>query len=203
MKSPIHGQVAPKISHSLSVRNTAIPGFQVCERSGKYVSRRALTAEQIIKAAKKLLEQRVFRDRMPLTSPALAAEFLMMTLASYESEVFGMLLLDSQNRPLAFEQVSQGTVVYALVHPREVVKAVLRHNAVSVVLAHNHPSGSLKPSEADREITRALKFALAVIGVGVLDHFIVGGGRTFSFAEHGLLDDASPTKGGGEGEAHG
>ncbi|MGZ8219567.1 JAB domain-containing protein [Methylomagnum sp.] len=203
MKSPINGQIAPKIRRSPSTQPAAIPNFRVCEKSGRYVTRKPLTDEQIIQAAKRLLERRVFRDTPALTSPTLAADYLTLCLASYESEVFGLLLLDSQNRPLAFEQVSQGTVAYALVHPREVVKAVLRHNAVSVVLAHNHPSGSLKPSEADHDITRALKSALAVIGVSVLDHFIVGGGRTFSFAEHGLLDGAPPTKSGGEGEAHG
>lgn len=85
------------------------------------------------------------------------------------------------------EEVSRGTLTQASVYPREVVKSALRHNAGAVILAHNHPSGVCAPSRADETLTRTLKDALALIDVRTLDHFIVGGGEAYSFAEHGML----------------
>src|SRR5207302_162300 len=88
---------------------------------------------------------------------------------------------------IAFEELFRGTIDRAGVHPREVMRQTLLHNAAAVIFAHNHPSGVLEPSQADELITRRLKEALALMDVRVLDHFIIGDGLCFSFSEHGLL----------------
>jgi DNA repair protein RadC len=128
-----------------------------------------------------------FRTGSPvLSSPDLTREFLRVHLGACEHEVFGVLHLDSRNRLIAVENLFRGTINSASVHPREVVKAALAHNAAAVVLYHNHPSGLTEPSAADELITRRLKEALALIDVRVLDHLIVAE-SIYSFAEHELL----------------
>ena len=98
-----------------------------------------------------------------------------------------MLFLDNRHRALAFEELFRGTIDGAQVHPREVVRRCLQHNAAAVMFGHNHPSGVAEPSAADRAITRRLVDALALVEVRVLDHFIIGDGDPTSFAERGLL----------------
>src|SRR5882672_2225010 len=97
------------------------------------------------------------------------------------------LLLDAQHRVIACEELFQGTLTQTSVYPREVVKCALKRNAAAVIFAHNHPSGVAEPSHADEILTRSLKSALALVDIQVLDHFIVAGTRTLSFAERGLL----------------
>jgi DNA repair protein RadC len=192
MKPPI--QATPKIrpdSEAPPARSSSIPNFTICEATGRYVARRPLTDEQIIKAAKTLLERRLFRERSQLTSAAAAADFFIAHFAGYEREAFACLLLDSQNRPVGFEELFQGTINCSAVYPREIVKAALRHNAAAVILAHNHPSGCMKPSSDDQHVTNRIVTALSLVDVRVLDHFIVGGGRAYSFAAHGLLGRAT------------
>ena len=101
--------------------------------------------------------------------------------------MFAVLFLDAQNRLVAMEEMFRGTLTHTSVYPREVVKRALHHQAGAVVLAHNHPSGSVQPSRADETITQTLKAALALVDVRVLDHIIVGQGETFSMAERGLV----------------
>ena len=96
-------------------------------------------------------------------------------------------LLDNRHRLIAFEELFRGTIDRAGVHPREVLRQTLLHNAAAVIFAHNHPSGVLEPSQADELITRRLKEALALVDVRVLDHFIIGDGLCYSFSEHGLI----------------
>ena len=137
------------------------------------------------------LARRHFRETLRL-GPALAAPeatrtFLLAQLRDKPYEVFCCLYLDSRHRLIAFEELFRGTIDRAGVHPREVLRATLAHNAAAVMFAHNHPSGVLEPSQADELITRRLKEALALVDVRVLDHFIVGDGHCFSFCEHGLL----------------
>ena len=122
-----------------------------------------------------------------LHSPALTATFLRLQFAAHESECFGVIMLDSQHRAIAFEKLFFGTIDGTSVHPREVVRAAMRHNAAAVILAHNHPSGIAEPSQADELITRRLRDALALVEIRVLDHLIVGDGHVESFAERGLL----------------
>lgn len=121
------------------------------------------------------------------TSPASTRAFLAARLRDRRSEVFCCLFLDTRHRMIAFEEMFQGTVDGASVHPREVVRRAMDHNAAALILAHNHPSGVSEPSRADRAITRRLRDALALVDVRVLDHFVVGDGEAASFAERGWL----------------
>lgn len=122
-----------------------------------------------------------------LTSPDITRAFLSARLRGYSHEVFACLFLDNQHRVIKLEELFQGTIDSASVYPREVAKRVLHHNAAAVIFAHNHPSGISEPSAADRHITEKLKQALALFDIRVLDHFIIGDGPPYSFAEHGLL----------------
>ncbi len=122
-----------------------------------------------------------------LSSPAAVRDYLRLVLSGKAHEVFCAVFLDSQNRVLAVEELFQGTLNQASVYPREVVKRALAHNAAALILAHNHPSGVAEPSHADENLTQALKNALALVDVRVLDHFVIGEGCAISFAERGLL----------------
>jgi DNA repair protein RadC len=144
----------------------------------------------VLKAALELA-RRHFREALRV-GPALAAPeatrtFLLAQLRDRPYEVFCCLYLDNRHRLIAFEELFRGTIDRAGVHPREVLRQTLTHNAAAVIFAHNHPSGVLEPSQADELITRRLKEALALVDVRVLDHFIIGDGVCFSFSEHGLL----------------
>ncbi|MCQ8116320.1 RadC family protein [Methylomonas rosea] len=122
-----------------------------------------------------------------LTSPDITRAYLSAQLRSYSFEVFACLFLDNQHRVIQWEELFRGTIDGASVYPREVAKRALFHHAAAVIFAHNHPSGINEPSQADRQITDKLKHALGLFDIRVLDHFIVGDGQPFSFAEHGLL----------------
>jgi DNA repair protein RadC len=124
---------------------------------------------------------------MRLSGPSAVREYLTTLLSCQEREYFTVLALDNRNRVLASEILFAGTIDGARVYPREVVKFALRHNAAAVVLAHVHPSGVLEPSQADETITQHLIKALGLIEVRVLDHFIIGNGQSYSFAEGGRL----------------
>lgn len=122
-----------------------------------------------------------------LTSPDITRAYLSAQLRGYSYEVFACLFLDNQHRVIVWEELFRGTIDGASVYPREVAKKALFHHAAAVIFAHNHPSGINEPSQADRQITDKLKQALGLFDIRVLDHFIVGDGDPFSFAEHGLL----------------
>ena len=101
--------------------------------------------------------------------------------------MFAVLFLDTRHRLIEYAEMFQGTIDSAEVHPREVVKAALRHNAAAVIVSHNHPSGNPEPSAADQALTQRLREALGLVDVRVLDHVIVAGNATASFAERGLI----------------
>ena len=130
---------------------------------------------------------RHLRARVDLYSPAAVRAYLNLQLGAEPIENFAALYLDAQHRGIAFEVLARGTLTQAMVYPRELVHAALKHQAAAVVLAHNHPSGSVTPSRADEAITQTIKAALALIDVRVLDHFIVNGREARSMAEEGLL----------------
>lgn len=122
-----------------------------------------------------------------LTEPRAAGRYFSQRLRAQPHEVFAVLFLDNRHRAIAFEEMFRGTIDGAQVHPREVVRRCLAHNAAAVMFGHNHPSGVAEPSAADRAITRRLVDALALVEVRVLDHFVIGDGDPTSFAERGLL----------------
>ena len=155
----------------------------VRDAKGEY---RLASGDEVLKAARQVIGRRVRRGTS-MTSPELVRDFLRSKLAELPHEVFVVLLLDAQNRMVQYLELFRGTLSQTSVYPREVVKAALQHNAAAMILAHNHPSGVAEPSRADELLTQSLKQALALVDVRVLDHFIVAGADTISFAERGLL----------------
>jgi DNA repair protein RadC len=143
-------------------------------------------ARTIARALRVMEKSLVVRD-VVFDSPALVRQYLSLRLFNLESEVFMVLLLDAQNRLIEARELFRGTVSQTVVYPREVVKAALLANASAVIFAHNHPSGVPDPSQADRMLTDALRGALTTVDVRVLDHIIVAGPKTTSFAERGWL----------------
>jgi DNA repair protein RadC len=137
------------------------------------------------------LSRRALREELSsrdaLSSPRAVRDYLRLAFAGRPHEVFVVLLLDAQHRVIATEELFRGTLTQTSVYPREVVKCALKHNAAAMIFAHNHPSGVDEPSHADEILTRSLKSALALVDVQVLDHFVVAGSATTSFAERGLL----------------
>lgn len=149
--------------------------------SSKYVQLQAIFEM----SRRALNEQMQVKDI--LNSPKQVRDYLCLKLGNLTREVFVVLFLDAQNRVVTTEEMFSGTLTQTSVYPREVVKRVLHHNAASVIFAHNHPSGIAQQSQMDELITKQLKDALALVDVRVLDHFIVAGNATLSFAEKGLL----------------
>ena len=156
-----------------------------CETKGmgqaKYVQLQAA-----LEMSRRALQEEIQRGDA-LNSPRAVRDYLQLLLGARQQEIFLVLFLDTQHRVVASEELFQGTLSQTSVYPREVVKRALAHNAAAVILAHNHPSGVAEPSQSDRMLTDALKQALALVDVRVLDHFIVAAGQTLSFAEKGLL----------------
>ncbi len=122
-----------------------------------------------------------------LHNPEDTHRYLRARLREYPYEVFACLFLDTRHRVIVCEELFRGTVDGASVHPREVVRRALQHNAAALILAHNHPSGVAEPSQADRRITRRLSEALALVDIRVLDHVVVGDQESVSFAQRGWL----------------
>lgn len=131
---------------------------------------------------------RKWGDKPVLNSSAKAGEYAVSLFTGRVYEAFFAICLDSQNRVNHAALVHEGTINEAPVYPRIIVETALRHKASSVILAHNHPGGSLKPSAADIEVTRKICAALQPISIRVVDHIIIAGERYLSFAEEGLLD---------------
>jgi len=132
------------------------------------------------------LHEEIKRDTL-LSAPAAVREYLRIHFAGRDYEAFVVILVDSQNRLIAVKELFRGTLTQTSVYPREVVKEALTRSAAAVIFAHNHPSGVAEPSRADETLTQALKQALSLVDVRVLDHFIVAGATVLSFAERGLL----------------
>jgi DNA repair protein RadC len=140
----------------------------------------------VLELARRAVTQRL-QERSVLADPAAIKQHLQMRLSQLRHEVFAVCFLDTQNKLLQTEELFRGTLSQTSVYPREVVLRALHHHAASVVLAHNHPSGSVQPSEADIRLTHNLRAALALVDVRVLDHIIVGAGEALSMAEKGLM----------------
>lgn len=146
----------------------------------------AMDDEGILLAAAGILERRLRREGA-ITDPTAAAQFLIARCSALPNEVFGVVFLDTRHRIIITEHLFAGTVDGCEVHPRVVAQKALQHNAASVILFHNHPSGEPEPSSADRALTARLKQALALFDVRVLDHIVVGGNRHASMAARGWV----------------
>jgi DNA repair protein RadC len=140
----------------------------------------------VLELARRALAEQL-RERAALDTPQAVKDYLQLHLAHKKHESFAVLFLDNQHKLLALEELFRGTLAQTSVYPREVVLRALHHHAAAVVLAHNHPSGTVQPSRADEMLTQALKAALALVDVRVLDHVIVAPGLALSMAERGLI----------------
>lgn len=140
----------------------------------------------VMELAKRAMSQQL-QSREVMQNAASVQLFLQLHMAHKHHEVFAMMFLDAQHKLLCLETLFRGTLNQTSVYPREVVMRALHHHSAAVVLAHNHPSGSVLPSPADLHLTHTLKSTLAMVDVKVLDHVIVGPGQAFSMAEQGVL----------------
>ena len=140
----------------------------------------------VLELARRAMAEQL-RAREVLDSPDAVTQYLQLHLAHRGHEVFAVLFLDAQHRMIVMEEMFRGTLSETSVYPREVVVRALHHRAAAVVLAHNHPSGQVRPSRADESLTQALRAALGLVDVKVLDHVIVGPGQALSMAQRGLL----------------
>lgn len=145
---------------------------------------RLMAARELLRRA---LEEDFEESSESLSSPASVRDYLLLFLGGQEFESFVALWLDAQHRLIAGMELFRGTLTQTSVYPREVVKKGLQLNAAAVIFAHNHPSGKPEPSRSDEMLTSALKQALSLVDIRVLDHFIVADTTVMSFAERGLI----------------
>lgn len=161
--------------------------FKASQVPGLYIMDSTVMSEgEILAMARQLSQDRLSKGRA-LGTPTRTKDYLQALMRDYEHEVFAMVLLDAQHRIIRFHELFRGTVSASSVYPREVVKTALAHNAVALILAHNHPSGIPTPSQADIQCTEHLKTALSLVDIKVLDHIVVGREGCYSFAEHGQI----------------
>lgn len=147
-----------------------------------------IEADKIIASALKCLEERLsYATKEQFKSSRSVCDYLRLQLAQEKNEVFAVLFMDNHQRLLSFDRLFTGTVNEAAVYPRCVVQKALEYNAATIIIAHNHPSGVVKPSAADERITSELRKILEIINVRLLDHIVVAMTETYSFAEHGLI----------------
>ena len=133
------------------------------------------------------LEEGLYKKDL-VSSPDVAYDYLKASLKGLTDEEFKIMFLNSRNRLLAIETIQKGTVNKSVVYPRKIVERALHHHATGVIISHNHPGESLKPSEDDYSITKAIKAALRTVDIVLLDHIIIGGNGYFSFKENGICD---------------
>lgn len=191
LRTGVRGQSAVELARGLLARFGSLRRLLAASREdfctapglgdAKYAQLQA-----VLEMGQRHLGERLLRGE-PLTSPKETADFLTSRLRDYAFEVFAVIFLDNRHRVLAFEELFRGTIDGASVHPREVLRRALHHNAAAVVLSHNHPSGIAEPSQADCRITERLRDALAMVDVRVLDHLIIGDGSCCSLAERGFI----------------
>lgn len=187
----VTGKSAVDLARDLLTRFGSLNGIfsatlaEISQVSGMGTSKYA-QLQAIFEMSRRALKEQM-QSRDVLGSPQQVRDYLCLKIGGLAREVFMVLFLDAQNRVLAQEELFSGTLTQTSVYPREVVKRALHHNAASVIFAHNHPSGLAQQSRADETLTNALKQALGLVDIRVLDHFVVAGNNTLSFAEQGLL----------------
>ena len=191
LRTGIRGKSAVELARELLARFGGLGGLLTADQAALRAvkglgSAKLAQLAAILEMARRSLGEEM-RARSALTSPQAVRDYLRLALAGRPHEVFLALFLDAQHRVIRAEELFRGTLTQTSVYPREVVKAALRANAAAVVFAHNHPSGVAQPSQADEMLTRQLREALSLVEVRVLDHFIVAGSETLSFAERGLI----------------
>lgn len=190
LRSGSHGRSALDIARSLLDPGGLRALFemdetQLCKINGVGQARYA-ELQACLELNRRYLQAKLVRGDT-LANPSHTRRFLSSKLRQYPYEVFACMFLDNRNRMIRYEELFRGTLDSTNVYPRDIVARALALNAAGVILAHNHPSGHTRPSECDRGLTRRLQQALDLVGIRVLDHFIVGDGEALSFAENGWL----------------
>ncbi|HEY7760427.1 MAG TPA: DNA repair protein RadC [Burkholderiales bacterium] len=191
LRTGVRGKSAVDLARELLERFGTLHGLleaepEAIQRSSGLGPAKSAQLRAVLALVKRALGQEVQR-RDNLSSPQAVRDYLRLNLAQRDREVFVAVYLDAQNRVLKMQELFAGTLTQTSVFPRDVVRYALLTNAAAVIFAHNHPSGLAEPSRADETLTQALKQALALVDVKVLDHFVVGAGSAMSFAERGLL----------------
>jgi len=171
--------------YSLALDDDTNPAGALLVREPDGAVRPAQRAE-ILAVARELVTVDELRGE-DLGHPDRAKAFLRLRLAGLEHEICGLLMLDSRLRLIAYLEPFRGTLNQAAVYPREIVKLALQHNAAALMMVHNHPSGVAEASQADVHLTRAIKQALGLVDVRLVDHFIVAGSRVLSMEQDGLM----------------
>lgn len=172
---------------SVSLRRRAPVRPYRCALAGSRTVDLEPEEQRIVTQALVILERKLLREAEIMNAPESLKQWLHLHYGLLDREVFGLLLLNTQLRLIAHEQLFFGTIAETAVYPREVARCAFRYNASSVIAVHCHPSGVAEPSRADELLTMRLKDALALIDVRLLDHFIVAGNHSISFAERGLM----------------
>jgi|SRR6185436_4726098 DNA repair protein RadC len=190
LRTGVRGKNAIELGAELLARFGSISGLlaagsELLEIKGLGEAKTAQFAAAIELSRRAMREEMTSRNA--LTSPGAVRDYLRLSLAHRQHEVFVCIWLDAQHKVVGAEEAFRGTLTQTSVYPREIVKKALARNAAAVIFAHNHPSGVAQPSQADELLTRNLREALALVDVKVLDHFIVAGNQAISFAERGLL----------------
>ncbi len=191
LRTGIPGKTAVDMARDLLQEFSSLRGLltarqdQFCRQPGLGPAKYA-QLQAVLEMGKRHLHATLVRDKA-LTDPAATRDYLSARLRDHAFEVFACLFLDNRHRVIHFEELFRGTINGASVHPREVVRQTLEHNAAAVIFAHNHPSGIAEPSEADRQLTRRLQAALELIDVRVLDHIVIGDGESVAFSERGWI----------------
>jgi DNA repair protein RadC len=191
LRTGTRGRSAVDLARDLLVKFRSLRGLLTADQAAVCAITGLGPARYAALQASLELARRHYQELM-LTGPTLSnpqntREYLRMRLRDLDHEVFCCLYLDNRNRVITCEELFRGTIDGATVHPREVVKRALAHNAAAVIFAHNHPSGVAEPSQADELITRRLKESLAAVDIRVLDHLVVGDGHCESMAERGMI----------------
>ncbi len=191
LRTGTRGRSAVDVARDLLVKFRSLRGLLTADRKTACACPGLGPARYAALQASLELARRHYQELMQsgsaLTNPRSTRDYLRMRLRDLDHEVFCCLYLDNRNRVIACEELFRGTIDGATVHPREVVKRALSHNAAAVILAHNHPSGVAEPSQADELITRRIKESLATVDIRVLDHLVVGDGYCESMAERGMV----------------
>jgi DNA repair protein RadC len=191
LRTGVRGKSAVDLARDLLLKFDSLQGLfgarepDLCAVNGMGTAKYA-QLQAILEMARRALTEEM-RQRDTLCSPSAVRDYLRLALQSLANEVFLGVFLNAQNQVIVADELSRGTLTQTSVYPREVVKRALAHNAAAVIFAHNHPSGTTEPSQADRYLTRALTDALATVDIKVLDHFIVAPGSILSFAERGWI----------------
>jgi DNA repair protein RadC len=191
LRTGVRGKSAVDLARELLDRHKGLGNLLTADRasfcgnhglgSAKYAQLQA-----VLEMGRRHLREQLHRSDV-LTSPQQTRDYLRARLTGYPYEVFACLFLDNRHRVIEYEELFRGTIDGTSVHPREVVRRSLSHNAAALILAHNHPSGVAEPSQADRAITRRLKAALELVDIRLLDHLIIGSGEITSLAEQGEI----------------